>query len=91
MGKILAFAAAPRGDRGVVHVWAKDDSDFEIGHESRSGDSWGGFERFPSAQEAVAGAYRLNREQYGNGCEVYISPAVLALLPVSPDRPRGEF
>ena len=91
MGKILAFAAAPRGDRGVVHVWAQDDGEFEIGHESRSGNSWGSFARFPSAQEAVAGAYRLNREQYGNGCEVFISPTVIALLPVTPDPVAGGF
>jgi len=85
MGKIIAFPLMRPGDGGTIHVWARPEGDFEIGHESSSGNSWGSFELFNTAQAAVAGAHRLNGVQYEGRADVYLSTGVLAALhPPSP-------
>jgi len=77
MGNIIAFPSAPTGERGVIHVWRCRSGGYEIGQESASGNSWGSFETFDTAQAAIEGAYRLNRDLYSGVCEVFISPDVL--------------
>lgn len=99
MGKVIALPVAERRvgnpDLGCVHAWQTEDGAFEIGHESRSGESWGGFERFDHPELAVAAAHSLARS-YG-GCEVSIRRGVLDAFGsyvVGPDIPpfnRGEF
>ena len=64
-----------------MHVWPTDDGKFEIAHESASGGSWGFFQEFPIASEAVAAAHRLNRKELGGLCDVDARPAVLAAIP----------
>lgn len=94
MGSVVAFPLMQCADGGTIHVWACPEGGFEIGHESRSGDSWGSFEVFNDASAAVAGAHRLNRVQYEGRAEVYLSTEVLAVLhPPSPGPllSRGEF
>jgi hypothetical protein len=84
MGKVVAFPnrlpVPYRGDPnlGAVCCWPLDGGGFEIGHESSSGNSWGSFERFDSANEAVAAAWRLARDTYG-GCDLHVAPEVLAV------------
>ena len=85
MGSVVAFPHIRPGDGGTIHVWARPEGDFEIGHESSSGNSWGSFELFDTAQAAVAGAHRLNRVQYEGKAEVFLSTGVLSSLhPPSP-------
>jgi hypothetical protein len=48
---------------------------FEVAHEASSGNSWGGFTSYPSAQDAIAAAYAMNRDQYAGQCDVWICPA----------------
>ena len=94
MGSVVAFPAMRTPDLGTIHVWARPEGDFEIGHESSSGNSWGSFEEFATAEEAVAGAHRLNRVQYEGRAEVWLSNAVLAALhPASPfpNSNKGDF
>lgn len=97
MGKLLGFPriARPTGnpDRGCVHCWGKWGAGFEIGHESRSGESWGSFQRFDEPEVAVAAAYQLARVEYG-GCDVYLAPSVIAAVDPGPEMPpldRGDF
>jgi len=75
---------AEQPNRGVVHVWGGNGGSFMIGHESRSGNSWGYFEDYPSADAAVTGAYalrdRIYRECGGERCDVHIPAAVLDML-----------
>lgn len=82
-----------RDDRGCIHVWRLADGGFEVGHESRSGDSWGNFSTYNTADETVVAAYALNRDHYGSACDVAIYDDVKALLKPSPlpNRTRGEF
>ncbi len=89
MGKVIPFPGSTISG-GIVHVYAFGNG-YEIGHESASGDSWGGFEQFDCAQTAVAAAYRLNRDVYGGGCCVDLHADVLAALPDTPAPDRGEF
>ena len=85
MGSVVAFPLVRCADGGTIHVWACPEGGFEIGHESSSGNSWGSFELFDTAHEAVAGAHRLSRVQYKGRAEVYLSTGVLAALhPPSP-------
>lgn len=98
-GNVIALPFAERrvGNPhfGCVHAWETEDGAFEIGHESRSGESWGGFERFAHAEQAVAAARSL-AQSYG-GCEVSIDKGVIGALgayrvgPELPPRDRGEF
>ncbi|MEJ7926367.1 hypothetical protein WG908_06290 [Sphingobium sp. AN641] len=91
MCKVIAFPGVnlaariariePSGDNGIVHVWQTGPGQFEIGHESRSGSSWGHFETFDNPGAAVAGAHRLNRRLLGGECEVFVPAAIRALLP----------
>lgn len=90
MGKILAFPSSARHCGGVVHAYPFNNG-FKIGHESSSGSSWGSFEYFDCPQAAVAGAYRLNRETYGNSCSVDLHPGLLAALPDDHVIVPGDF
>jgi len=94
MGSVVAFPPLQSADGGTIHVWACPGGDFEIGHEGSSGNSWGSFEIFPTAQSAIAGAHRLNRQQYGGRAAVHVSTGVLEILhPASPSPPlaNGDF
>ena len=85
MGSVVAFPLMRCSDGGSIHVWACPEGGFEIGHESSSGNSWGSFELFDTAEAAVVGAHRLNRIQYEGKAEVFLSTGVLtALHPSSP-------
>jgi hypothetical protein len=90
MGKLLAFprieGSTSNPARGCVHCWGKWGSGFEIGHESRSGDSWGSFQQFDEPEAAVAAAYHLARTIYG-GCAVHIAPSVIAAADPGPEMP----
>ena len=77
----LASREPVGGYRGCIHVWMHGPREFEIGHESSSGDSWGSFDQFDNAIAAVAAARRLNRYTYGDEAEIYIPDAVRACLP----------
>lgn len=82
MGEVVAFfrpVAAPPAEGGTIHIWMQSLDHFEIGHESRSGNSWGYFETFDSAEAAISAAHRLNFLEMGGRAEVYIPRAVLAL------------
>lgn len=80
----------PYSSRGTIHVWAPDEEGgFLIGQESASGNSWGYFDTFPTAHEAIDAAYRLRDRLYNEAlgwandverCAVHIPDAVLALL-----------
>jgi hypothetical protein len=90
MGAVLVFPRQARDFHGCVHVMPGEGGGFEIGHESSSGNSWGSFDTFATAEAAVAGAYALNREQYEGRAEVVIWAPVRAALAVGPD-PKGGF
>lgn len=96
MGKLLPFPHdRSRSDRltnGRVHCWPTPEGGFEIGHEARSGDSWGSFEQFDDAQTAVVAAYSLAC-RYGSGCDVHIAPAVIEAVPDAAGNPHcpGEW
>ncbi len=91
MGKVLSLAKPPRDGRGTVHVYPLETGGYEIGHESRSGSSWGHFSQYDDAAEAVAAAYRLNHDDLCGECDVFIDPVVLAALPVTPGPSEGFF
>lgn len=93
MGNVLPFGRSRSGNRGTVHVMLYEGDGFGVSHESASGNSWGEFLTFASAAEAVSAAYALNRDKMGGECDVYVPPAVLALLPTSRRASliRGEF
>jgi len=73
---VLRFPAADR-DRGTVHVMPLQGGGFEVAHESRSGDSWGGFETYRRAEDAIAAAY-VAAERYDS--VVWICDAALAAV-----------
>lgn len=78
---VIPFPLAQReASGGVVHVWAREEGGFEIGHESRSGDSWGFFAEYPTPGEAVERAHTLNQDELGGSCEVFVPPHIRALL-----------
>lgn len=88
MGEVIRFpgrrAAGPSG--GIIHVWRTNSGTYEVGHESRSGNSWGCFTEYATAQGAIEAAHRLNAE-FGGDCEVFIGKdAMLAL-----NEPRVQF
>lgn len=93
MSNVFQLRRPTNQNRGTVHVMLAEHGGLEIGQESASGNSWGSFETFSTAAEAINGAHQLNRQQYGGICEVSIHPEVLAALPPStaPDRQRGDF
>lgn len=91
MGEVVSFGICCAGTSGTVHVWKLPAGGYEIGQESSSGNSWGSFDQFDTAQEAVAAAYRLNAEEYDGQCEVFVSQDVLADIPITPAPMRGEF
>lgn len=75
---VIAFPRGRRHSHGTVCVMGAAGA-FEIGHESASGNTWGGFEGpFASGQDAIAAAYRLNEVSYGRQCDVHICDAALA-------------
>ena len=84
MGTVITFPKRHDGPApgGTIHVWRRDDGTFEIGHESRSGGSWGSFSTWPDAGQAISAAHRLNAE-YDGECEVHIPDNVRrAVVPV---------
>jgi hypothetical protein len=91
MGEVVSFGGRRTENNGIVHVWKTSDGGYEIGQESRSGNSWGSFDQFDTAQEAVAAAYRLNAEVYDGACEVFINEDVLADIPATPGPATGEW
>ena len=81
----VVFLGARRPENhGTIHVHLINGDIFEACHESSSGNSWGSFEHFDNAQDAVAAGYRINRETYHGRCDVYAHPDVAARLPSSP-------
>jgi hypothetical protein len=61
---------------GTVHGMGDSAEGFYVSHESRSGNSWGAmFGPYDTGQEAITAAYALNRDDYDNGCEVYVCDA----------------
>jgi len=77
---VLRFPAPERGG-GIVHVMPACGGGFEVAHESSGGSSWGGFEQFRGAEEAISTAYGLARDQYG-GCAVSVCDEALAAVRV---------
>jgi hypothetical protein len=91
MGSLFVFPTRRRDDHGCIHVWLLDDGRFEVGHESRSGDSWGNFTEYHTAEQAVAAAFALNRDEYASQCDVHVNEDVRALIGhESPPASRGE-
>lgn len=65
--------------RGTVCVMGSEETGFQVGHESSSGDSWGNFSGpFADGRDAIAVAYALNRDVYLGGCDVEICDEALA-------------
>lgn len=78
MGEVVAFPRRhrfelDRPDAGSIHVYRVPEGDYEIGHESRSGDSWGHFERHPTPWAAISAAHRLNSEFFGGLCDIHLA------------------
>ena len=67
MGEIVQLRAAPHSTSGTIHCWQLDDGQFEIGHESFSGNSWGWFSVHLSADAALIAARDL-RTQIAREC-----------------------
>jgi len=55
-------------------------NELEIGHESSSGNSWGWFEQFSTAADALAAAHSLNARELGGQAEIYIPPSMRLLV-----------
>jgi len=87
---LLAFPSTWDSGRGTVHVMGSPDEGYAVSHESRSGDSWGGYETFETAQDAIAEAYRMARYEYG-GADVSICRAALADVRVGSRWFGGDF
>ncbi len=83
MSRILAFPAPARPYTGTVCVMGDRAGGFEVAHESSTGNSWGEFTSYPTAQSAIAAAYEMNRDRYAGQRDVWICPAA------APDR-EGE-
>ena len=80
MGKVIAFPLPPSSHPptgGAVHAYPLGDGRFEVGHESASGGSWGGFEQFDCPVAAVAFARDANRRLYGGRCSLEIDSRLL--------------
>jgi len=90
MGSISVLPTHRRDDRGCIHVWRLDDGSFEVGHESRSGNSWGNFHVYDTADEAVASAFAMNRDDYSGQCDVDVREEVRKLLTPSANLTKTE-
>ncbi|MDQ0840221.1 hypothetical protein [Sphingomonas faeni] len=75
MSRIIQFPAPARLYTGTVCVMGDQAAGFEVAHESSTGNSWGEFTSYPSAQEAIAAAYAMNRDRYAGQCDVWVCPA----------------
>lgn len=85
MGTITQFSR-PHRSTGTVHIWRCREGGYEIGHESRSGSSWGYFSEHPTALHALVAACRLNMETLEARAEIVISDDVIGDLEVGHDR-----
>lgn len=75
---IIPFPVSRPMSGGIVHVMGDAVAGFEVAHESRSGNSWGGFYGpFARGEEAITFAYALNRDTYSSECEVFICDAAV--------------
>lgn len=91
-GRIIPLPLPIDDRHGIVHVMESEHGGFEIGHESSSGNSWGNFRGpYADAQEAIAAAYVLNRDEYAGRCAVSICDAALVGGHVLPPLSREEF
>jgi hypothetical protein len=72
---VIPFPTHSDSRHGTIHVMGDSVDGFEVGHESRSGSSWGNFAHYSTGQEAIAAAYALNRDEYGSECDVFICDA----------------
>ncbi len=75
MSRILAFPAPARLYTGTVCVMGDNAAGFQVAHESSTGNSWGEFTSYQTAQTAIAAAYAMNRDLYAGQCDVWICPA----------------
>ncbi len=75
MSRIIPFPIPVRPYTGTVCVMGNKAAGFEVAHESSTGNSWGEFTTYPSAQDAIAAAYAMNRDRYAGQCDVWICPA----------------
>ena len=75
MSRILAFPAPARPYTGTVCVMSDNAAGFQVAHESSTGNSWGEFTSYLTAQSAIAAAYAMNRDLYAGQCDVWICPA----------------
>lgn len=74
--RVLQLPTRIESEHGVIHVMVDRVDGFEVGHESRSGNSWGHFSGpYRSGSDAVAAAYELNAREHGGLCEVFINDA----------------
>ncbi len=74
MSRVIPFPAPARPYTGTVCVMGDQAAGFEVAHESSTGNSWGEFTSYPSAQEAIAAAYAMNRDRYAGQCDVWVCP-----------------
>ncbi|WP_203309628.1 hypothetical protein [Sphingomonas beigongshangi] len=64
---------------GTVVVMGSKETGFQVGHESRSGNSWGHFSGpYSNGVDAISAALALNRDEYNGGCDVAICDDALA-------------
>lgn len=82
MGALHTLPLPDRGS-GTICVVGDQFDGWQVSHESASGNSWGELLAFTDAGDAIAAAYRMNRERYDGQSRVYLSDAVLD--PVSGD------
>lgn len=75
MSRIIPFPVPARPYTGTVCVMGNKAAGFEVAHESSTGNSWGEFTTYPSAQDAISAAYAMNRDRYAGQCDVWICPA----------------
>lgn len=88
--RVIHFPLPPRPYNGTVHVMGDENTGFEVGHESASGNSWGSFSGpYKRGQDAITEALALNRDHYQGGCDIAICDAALqdrAPRSLRPDR-----
>ena len=75
MSRVIPFPAPARPCTGTVCVMGDQAAGFEVADESSTGNSWGEFTSYPSAQAAIAAAYAMNRDRYAGQCDVWVCPA----------------
>ena len=81
----------PPADKCTVHVMPLGGGGFEVAHETRSGSSWGCFEHFTHAEDAIASAQRMAARY---DCNLAICGEALAAVSVGSrclSSRRGEF